>query len=127
MCDFSFEGDYNITLHALYNKRTFLMHAPRALDDLEMLLLRAVDTKPKKRPSLLEMQQYLKQLDLMLTLKKELNTAIRQSSTPLFSILKASKNTLSTSKQSTLTRRPNSTEEKSSKDSKIKRLFRKIS
>jgi hypothetical protein len=99
MCDFPFKGDYNITLHTLYNKRALLMHAPRALDDLEMFLLRAVDTKPKKRPSLLEMQQYLQQLDLMLTLKQELNTAIRQGSTPLFSILKASQNTLPTSNQ----------------------------
>jgi hypothetical protein len=94
MCDFSDEGDYNIILNTLYKKRALLMHSPRALDALDIFLLRTVDTKQKNRPSLVEMQQYLKKLDEILTLKKELNTAISQGSTPLFSMQKASKNTL---------------------------------
>ncbi|HXH55110.1 MAG TPA: hypothetical protein VNK03_05140, partial [Gammaproteobacteria bacterium] len=71
-------NDYNDILNKLYSRRGKLSNATHALDDLDILLLRAVDTNEKNRPLINEMKEYLKKLNNTLNRKKTLNTEIQE-------------------------------------------------
>jgi hypothetical protein len=86
MCNFSSENEYDTVLCILYKKKMLLTHAPLALDDADKFLLRAVDAELKTRPSVVEIEQYVENLDKVLKNKRGLNTII--NSTPLFSLKK---------------------------------------
>jgi hypothetical protein len=75
-------NDYNNILNKLCNRRKKLRNAPYALDDLDILLLRAVDINEKNRPRLGEMKEYLEKLDKMRMLKTKLASEMQRGFLP---------------------------------------------
>lgn len=71
------EENYNRLLNALYEKRKNLAHAPYALDNLDIFILRVIDVNEKNRPTIEEVEKYLEKCQNILMLKKNLNYAFK--------------------------------------------------
>lgn len=75
---FSLDNEYGKALNALFAKRPLFIDFPRALDNLDTLLLRAVDAVKENRPDASELRDYREKFENLLTQKTMLEPEIQE-------------------------------------------------